>query len=126
MAPYVIIASDLHTKHPANKMSKYADDIYLMVGSNNIDTTSEEFLNMRSCSTLNNLSIHPNKTKEMIIYRRLNKRALGVVHKGRPQKNDPFSYPHPPVRRCPHLASYTALWSDSVIAEYVAHAFISS
>src|SRR6218665_3811173 len=54
---------------------------------------------------------------------------LGVVHKGRPQKNDPFSYPLPPVRRCPHLtnppsplcgrphlASYTALWSDSEIA----------
>src|SRR6218665_1935039 len=42
-ASYVIVASDLHTKHPANKMSKYADDTYLMVGSNNIDTISEEF-----------------------------------------------------------------------------------
>jgi len=48
-----------------------------MVGSNNIDTISEEFVNMRSWSTLNNLRIHPNKTKEMIIYRRRrNKRAL--------------------------------------------------
>src|SRR6218665_464373 len=70
----MIVASDLHTKHPANKMSKYADDTYLMVGSSNIDTISEEFANIRSWATLNNLRIHPNKTKEMIIYRRRNKR----------------------------------------------------
>src|SRR6218665_488931 len=44
-ASYVIVASDLHTKNPANKMSKYADDTYLMVGSNNIDTISEDFAN---------------------------------------------------------------------------------
>ena len=48
----------------------------MMVGSNNIDIISEEFANIRSWATLNNLKIHPNKTKEMIIYRRRNKRAL--------------------------------------------------
>ena len=46
-ASYVIVASDLHKKHPANKMSKYADGTCLMVGSNNIDTISEEFANIR-------------------------------------------------------------------------------
>src|SRR6218665_1741091 len=54
---------------------------------------------------------------------------LAVVHKGRPQKMTHFYTSPPPVRRCPHLtnpppphcgrphlASYTVLWSDSVIA----------
>src|SRR6218665_1421256 len=54
---------------------------------------------------------------------------LQIKIKRRPQKMTPFHTPLPPVRRCPHLtnppsplcgrphlASYTALWSDSVIA----------
>ena len=53
---------------------------------------------------------------------------LGGVHKGRPQKMTHFIPPLPLVRRCPHLtnpyphcgrphlASYTVLWSDSVMA----------
>lgn len=48
-----IVASDLHPEHPANKLSKYANDTCtdLMVGSNNIDTISEEFTNFRSRAT---------------------------------------------------------------------------
>src|SRR6218665_2324153 len=55
--------------------------------------------------------------------------SLGVIHKGRPQKMTHFLYPpspcpqvsasdQPPSPHCgrPHLASYTVLWSDSVIA----------
>src|SRR6218665_126858 len=61
--PHLIVASDLHTKHPAIKMPKYADEMYLMFDSNNLDPISEEFANIRSWATLNNLRIHPNKTK---------------------------------------------------------------
>ena len=74
--PHLIVASDLHTKHPAIKMPKYADDMYLMFGTNKMDPISEEFANSRSWATLNDLRTRPNKTKDMIIYRRRNKMAL--------------------------------------------------
>ena len=40
---YVIVASGLRPKHQHNKMMKYADDTYLMVGSRHISTAQEEF-----------------------------------------------------------------------------------
>ena len=65
----------------------------------------------------------------MYISNKFDDGTQGVIHKGRPQKTTPFPTLLPPVRRCPHLinplsplcgrphlASYTALWSDSVIA----------
>src|SRR6218665_2108777 len=39
---YVIVASDLHPKHQRNLMTKYADDTYLLIVSNNIGTAAEE------------------------------------------------------------------------------------
>ena len=45
--------------------------------------------------------------------------GLGVVHKGCTLKKEPFSYPHVRIWSPPfglHLALYTSLWSDSVIA----------
>jgi len=70
---YVIVASDLHPKHQGNLMTKYADDTYLMVGSNNIGTAAEEFGNIQSWAARNNLRINSNKTKELIIFRRRSK-----------------------------------------------------
>src|SRR6218665_1965094 len=70
---YVIVASDLHPKHQRNLMIKYADDTYLMVVSNNIGTTAEEFGNIQSWAAKNNLRINSNKTKELIIFRRRSK-----------------------------------------------------
>src|SRR5688572_27824019 len=40
---YIVCASDLHPLHSVNVMLKYADDTYLIVGSNNIATAAEEF-----------------------------------------------------------------------------------
>src|SRR6218665_647282 len=67
---YVIVASDLHPKHQRNLMTTYADDTYLLIGSNNIGTAAEEFRNIQSWAARNNLRINSNKTKELIIFRR--------------------------------------------------------
>src|SRR6218665_1904364 len=40
---YVMNASDLHPIHAFNAMMKYADDTYLLVGSNHIATATAEF-----------------------------------------------------------------------------------
>ena len=49
------------------------DDTYSMIGSNNIGTGSEEFGNIQSWAARNNLRVNSNKTKELIIFRRLSK-----------------------------------------------------
>src|SRR6218665_3792015 len=72
---YVIIASDLHPCHQENDMMKYADDTYVLVGSAMVHTVKEEFDNIKSWAAKNNLKIHPNKTKEIIFYRRSYDRA---------------------------------------------------
>src|SRR6218665_2825284 len=71
----MIIASDLHTRHQENDMMKYADDTYVLVGTAMVHTVKEEFDNIRSWAVKNNLKIHPNKTKEIIFYRRRYDRA---------------------------------------------------
>src|SRR6218665_2662866 len=43
---YVIVASGLRPIHQYNKMMKYADDTYLIVGSRHISTANEEFENI--------------------------------------------------------------------------------
>src|SRR6218665_3519670 len=61
---YVIVASDLHPKHQRNLMTKYADDTYLLIVSNNTGTAAEEFGNIQSWAARNNLRSNSNKTKE--------------------------------------------------------------
>src|SRR6218665_2427489 len=73
---FVIVAS----KHHFNLMTKYADDTYLMVGSRNVGTVIEEFSNIQAWASRNNLRIHPNKTKEMIVYRRRSKCVNPSAH----------------------------------------------
>ena len=40
---YIVVASDLHPKHECNVIDKFADDTYLLVGSNHLSTATEEF-----------------------------------------------------------------------------------
>src|SRR6218665_3528104 len=56
-------------------MMKYADDTYVLVGSAMVHTVKEEFENIKSWAAKNNFKIHPNKTKEIIFYRRRYDRA---------------------------------------------------
>src|SRR6218665_3257333 len=63
---YVIVASDLRLRHSENRMMKYADDTYVLVGSAMVHTVTDEFNNIQSWAAKNNLKIHPSKTKEII------------------------------------------------------------
>src|SRR6218665_1098537 len=67
---YVIVASDLRPRHSENRMMKYADDTYVLVGSAMVHTVTDEFNNIQSWAAKNNLKIHPSKTKEIIFSRR--------------------------------------------------------
>src|SRR6218665_3722934 len=62
---YVVEASDLHPRHNQNAMTKFADDTYLLVGSNCITTVADEIANMKDWAARNNMRIHPTKTKEI-------------------------------------------------------------
>src|SRR6218665_271 len=66
---YVVEASDLHPRHNQNAMTKFADDTYLLVGSNCITTIADEIANMKDWAARNNMRIHPTKTKELVICR---------------------------------------------------------
>src|SRR6218665_503066 len=45
---YVVAASDLHPRSALNCLMKYADDTYLLVGSNNISTVADEFAHINA------------------------------------------------------------------------------
>ena len=49
--------------------AKYADDSYLLVGSNHIASASEEFKRITIWARENNLRLNPSKTKELIVFK---------------------------------------------------------
>src|SRR6218665_503156 len=62
---YIVVASDLHPKHECNVIDKFADDTYLLVGSNHLSTATEEFEHISAWAMENNLRLNPNKTREL-------------------------------------------------------------
>ena len=66
LAAYVLCASGLQSKFSGNKLSKYADDTYLIVPASNVSTVTEEMKNITIWSESNNLKLNRNKCKEMI------------------------------------------------------------
>src|SRR6218665_205994 len=66
-----IAASDLRPRHSENRMMKYADDTYVLVGSAMVHTVTDEFNNIQSWAAKHNLKVNPSKTKEIIFSRRL-------------------------------------------------------
>jgi len=67
---YNVGASDLHPLHDFNVMLKYADDTYLIVGSNNISTATAELDHVSIWAKENNLCLNSSKTREMIVFKR--------------------------------------------------------
>ena len=55
---FVVEASDLHTLYSSNMLMKYANDSYLLVGSNHIATASE-FNHITVWARENNLRLNP-------------------------------------------------------------------
>ena len=69
---YVISSSDLKPVHSNNYLDKYADDSYLIVGSNHDDTILAEIENVENWASCNNLSLNKSKSKEIIFSRQAN------------------------------------------------------
>ena len=67
---FVVNGSDLHPRHRANIIVKYADDTYLLVGSSLNSTIGDELTMIGDWAEENHLSLNQSKTKEMVIVRR--------------------------------------------------------
>src|SRR5688572_14692954 len=61
---------DLHPVHAQNKILKYADDTYLIIGESMRGTTHEELDNISIWAERNNLRLNKSKSREMLVYRR--------------------------------------------------------
>src|SRR6218665_1216807 len=66
---FIVCASDLHPVREENKMAKYADDTYLLVGGSVRHTPHEEIGNVSLWAEENNLRLNPQKTKEILVAR---------------------------------------------------------
>src|SRR6218665_619441 len=62
-----VCTSDLHPLHKENLYVKFADDTYLLVGSNMRHTVCEELDRVKKWAELNNLKLNTDKSKEMLI-----------------------------------------------------------
>lgn len=73
---------DLHPNHNCNILVKYADDMYLLIGSNHLLTASNEFKHISVRAVDNNLHLNPTKTRELIAFRkgRKVKSCPGTTH----------------------------------------------
>jgi len=61
-ASFIIDVSDLHPVYLTNTMAKYADEIALIVGSNDAITMPQEMDNIEKWAEKNNLRLNSNKT----------------------------------------------------------------
>ena len=68
-AAYLINAADLHTVHKDNVLVKFADDTYLIVAAERIESRNVELLNVASWAAMNNLRLNQTKSVEIIFTR---------------------------------------------------------
>ena len=68
-ADYIIGTSDLHPLHPQNRLKKYADDSYLLIGSQHKETGPAELRHISEWAASKNLRINSSKTREIVIVR---------------------------------------------------------
>jgi len=69
-ASFIIDVSDLHSVYLTNMMAKYADDMALIVGSNDAITIPQEMDNIGKWTEKNNLRLNNNKTAEIVFSRK--------------------------------------------------------
>jgi len=72
---YAISSSDLHPVCPQNKMTKFADDAYILVPASSNHTVDNEVRNISDWAECNNLKLNRSKSREMILS--LKKKACG-------------------------------------------------
>ncbi len=61
------VGFDLHSRKAVNILLKYAEDSYLLVASENLQTVASDMDNISQWASANNLWINPQKTRELII-----------------------------------------------------------
>lgn len=66
---YVVVASDLKPTDTNNSLIKYADDTYLVIRSDSVQTAQEELTNVQTWAAANNLKLNSGKTREIIFKR---------------------------------------------------------
>ena len=67
---FITSASDLHPVHQANKMAKYADDTYPLIGASMRHTAGAQMEKVSSWAHNNNLRLNQSKSREMLVVRR--------------------------------------------------------
>jgi len=92
---YVVTAADLTTTVLGNSLCKYADDTYIIVPANNVDTRSCEVNNVEAWAKANNLTLNRSKSVE-IVFTTKRKRQFTV----------------PPL--LPGITRVTTLWCDHI------------
>jgi len=65
-ASYVVNSSDLAALTLGNFLCKYADDTYIIIPSDNVDSRSEELVNVETWTQANNLSLNRAKSQEIV------------------------------------------------------------
>lgn len=63
---YMVTAGDLCPVNAGNKMSKFADDTYLIVPANSIESRAQELVHVKEWAICNNLQLNRSKTVEII------------------------------------------------------------
>ena len=81
---YSLNSIDLHPKTEHNDFIKYADDIYLVVPSQNSATITSEIDALKIWAKLNNLNLNHSKTQEMVIF----KQGTKIVDRIMPEEID--------------------------------------
>src|SRR6218665_4089628 len=63
---YVVAVSDLRQRSALNCLMKYADDTYLLVGSNNISTVGNDFAHINAVwARTNTPLLNPSKSRDL-------------------------------------------------------------
>ena len=64
---FMVTIADLQPIFPKNRLMKYADDSYLLIGSRNIQSVHDELSNITAWAARKNLHLNPAKTREMVV-----------------------------------------------------------
>ena len=67
-ASFSVTASDLRPVHSHNDMTKFADDVYLLIPSFYLNTTEEELASIELWSNNNNLQLNKAKSREILFH----------------------------------------------------------
>src|SRR6218665_3581401 len=71
---FIVEASDLHPIYLFHALMNYVDDSFLLIGSSNISTATEEFSHISQWAEVNNLRLNPLKIRKLIVFKSFNRR----------------------------------------------------